>query len=258
MTTRKFRATLLLGTVLLAGGTAVAVAQGSGLFDPAQLPTTKGVVAQYDLTPRGDVDGLILQDGTEVHFPPHLGLEVVALVRPGDAVTVHGLKARALPLVQAMSVTADGSNKTVVDNGPDHPPAPGGGFDGGPGDGHGPHHRPPPLQAGSPLQAQGVVKMALHGPRGELNGAMLEDGTLIHLPPPEAGRLSAQLQPGQTIAVRGQGVENSLGRSIAAQAFGPAADKLTPLAPPPPPPHGPGGPRGPGGDRPDAPPPPPR
>ena len=221
MTTRKLRTGLLLGATLLAGGTAAAIAQGSGgtgTFDPAQMPAVHGTVARYDLTPRGDVDGLILQDGTEAHFPPHLGLQVVALVHPGDAVTLHGLKARAIPLVQAMSVTADASGRTVVDEGP----------------GNG--HRPPPPgpHVGTALQAQGVVRMALHGPRGELNGAMLEDGTLLHLPPPEVQRLSAQLQPGQTVAVRGEGVDDALGRSIAVQAFGPSPDKLATVAAPPP------------------------
>lgn len=236
MTKNTLKATLL-GATLLVGSAVAAIAQQPAVstFDPAQLPAMSGTVAHYDLTPRGGVDGLILQDGTEIHFPPHLGLEVVALVKPGDAVTVHGLKARALPLVQAMSVTADASGKTVIDTGPGaHGPK----RPGGPGHPHAP-------QRGTELQAQGVVKIALHGPRGELNGVMLENGTLIHLPPPEATRLAAQLQPGQSIAVRGEGVDNVLGRSIAASAIGPTEDKLAAVAAPP---HGP---RGPGHDRPE-------
>jgi hypothetical protein len=248
---------MLLGATLLAGGgAAAALAQSVGnTYDPAQMPEFHGKVTQYDLNPRGDVDGLILDDGTEVHFPPHLGTEVVAAIRPGEAVTIHGLKARALPLIQAMSVTGDASGKTVVDNGP-----PGPGRRGPP-----PPPRGPGPMGGPDLQAQGAVKMQLHGPRGELNGVLLTDGTMVHLPPPEANRLSAMLTPGQTIMVRGDGVENSLGRSIGAQSIGPAADKMVQIAPPPHAhrhhggPGGPGGadePGGPGG--PDAPPPPPR
>jgi hypothetical protein len=240
MITRRQRAMLLGATLLAGGGAAAAMAQGIGnTYDPAQMPAFHGKVTQYDLNPRGDVDGLILDDGTEVHFPPHLGTEVVAAVRPGEAVTIHGLKARALPLVMAMSVTGDASGKTVVDNGP---PGPG-------------RHGPPPPHGpmgprgmmGMPeLQAQGVVKMQLHGPRGELNGVLLADGTMVHFPPPDADRLSAMLVVGQTIMVRGNGVENSLGRAIGAEAIGPSADKMVEIAPP----HGhhhPGGPDGPGG-----------
>ena len=67
----------LLATITL--GTAVAVyAQTTGyVWDPSQLPETKGTVKQYTLTPRGDVDGLILNDGTEVKLPPHLSSQVV-------------------------------------------------------------------------------------------------------------------------------------------------------------------------------------
>jgi hypothetical protein len=38
------------------------------------------------LTPRGEVDGLILNDGTEVKLPPHLTGQIVFAIRPGDAV----------------------------------------------------------------------------------------------------------------------------------------------------------------------------
>ena len=75
--------TLLLGGVVaaaaLAGGQAPAqtaarpAAQAGPLYDPAQLPATRGAVARYSLTPLGDVDGLILTDGTEVHLPPTSG-----------------------------------------------------------------------------------------------------------------------------------------------------------------------------------------
>ncbi len=207
-----------------------ATAQAAPTYDPAQLPTIKGTVAQYDVTPRGDVDGLILNDGTEVHMPPHLSAALAGAVKPGDAVTIHGLHARALPLVQAMSVTNDASGQTVVDTGPHGP-------------GRGPRgHRPPPppaaAGAGQQLEAQGVVKMDLHGPRGELNGALLDDGTMIHLPPPEAQRLSADLAPGTTLYAMGNGVKGDFGTSIAAQQIGPSKSQLTTVAVPP---HGPRG-----------------
>ena len=64
-------------------------AQTAGsIWDPSQLPETKGTVKQYTLTPRGDVDGLILNDGTEIKLPPHLSSQVVYAIRPGDAVTI--------------------------------------------------------------------------------------------------------------------------------------------------------------------------
>src|SRR5712672_2979086 len=68
------------------------------LYDPQQLPAQRGRVQQFTLTPRGDIDGLILTDGTEVKTPPHLSTQIAYAIKPGDTVTIHGLHAAALPL----------------------------------------------------------------------------------------------------------------------------------------------------------------
>ena len=66
---------VLLGTLLtataLTGGAALYGQAPAPLWDATQLPETKGAVKQYTLTPRGDVDGLILTDGIEIKLPPH-------------------------------------------------------------------------------------------------------------------------------------------------------------------------------------------
>jgi hypothetical protein len=107
----------LSATALAVGAAAYSQTAGS-LWDSTQLPETRGVVKQYTLTPRGDVDGLILNDGTEVTLPPHLTNQIVFAVRPGDAVTVRGLKARALPLIDAALVTNSATGVAVVERGP--------------------------------------------------------------------------------------------------------------------------------------------
>lgn len=209
--------TYLLAAALVAGGTGIAAAQNASVFDPNQLPAIHGKVAAYSLTPRGDVDGLILSDGEQIHLPPGLGTQLVYTVKPGDTVTVHGLKARAIPMVQAMSVTNDATGKTVADTGLAGPPRPGRGE--------------------QFLSVHGKVREALYGPRGEPNGALLEDGTMIHLPPPEARRLASDLKPGTMLYVRGEGVAGPLGRSIAAREIGTSPNQMTHIAAPPPPPH---------------------
>src|ERR1700693_1959393 len=91
------------------------------LYDPQQLPVQRGQVRQFTLTPRGDIDGLILTDGTEVKTPPHLSTQIAYAIKPGDTVTIHGLHAAALPLVQAVSITDDATGRMVIDNGPPGP-----------------------------------------------------------------------------------------------------------------------------------------
>lgn len=197
------------------------VAARAPFYDLQQLPATRGTVSRYTLTPRGDVDGLILADGTEVHFPPHLSTQLVYAVKPGDAVTIRGLKALNAPLVAAIAITNDATGNTVVDSGPGAGPKSG------------------PRGARQAMSLQGRVQMSLHGPRGELNGAMLEDGTILRLPPPEAERLAALLTPGQTIVIRGDGLTTTMGEVVDVQAIGSSQAGLNFVQRPGPPPRGP-------------------
>jgi hypothetical protein len=211
----KLRNLLLAATLLTAGVGGAAMAQKGPVYDPAQLPEMKGKVAQYSLTPRGDVDGLILADGTEVHVPRHLSSQLVFAVKPGDAVTIHGLRAKAVPMVMAGSVTNDATGATVA-----------GGWRG-------------PQGNLNEIEAQGRVKAQLHSPRGDLDGVLLEDGTIVRLPPPEAQRLAASLAVGDSVFVRGLGYAGPLGKVVGAQALGPDKEHVQTVAGPRPP--GPGG-----------------
>jgi hypothetical protein len=192
------------------------------LYDPQQLPVQRGQVLQLTLTPRGDIDGLILTDGTEVKTPPHLSTQIAYAIKPGGMVTIHGLRAAALPLVQAVSITDDATGRTVIDDGPPGP---------------GRELAPPPPVGTSPgeasggprsglTEAHGRVRMALHGPQGETNGALLDDGTIVRLPPPEAYRFASLLQPGQTIVSEGTELITPIGRVMDARQIGASPEQL--------------------------------
>src|SRR5215471_15055000 len=173
MISKRYRVLLgaLLTATALTGAASVYGQSPAPLWDATQLPETKGTVKQYTLTPRGDVDGLILNDGTEIKLPPHLTAQIVFAVKPGDAISVRGLRARALPLVDAASVTNFVTGATVTDNGP-----PGG-----------------PDRAITETTLSGKIATSLHGKSGELNGALLENGAVLRLPPPEAERMQSLL-----------------------------------------------------------------
>jgi hypothetical protein len=58
---------LLLTATLFAGAGGAALAEmGPTAYDPQQLPAIKGRVAAYSLTPRGDVDGLLISPLTKL------------------------------------------------------------------------------------------------------------------------------------------------------------------------------------------------
>jgi hypothetical protein len=193
-------------------------------YNLQQLPETRGTIQRFTLTPRGDLDGFLLADGTQVHLPPHLTTELATAVRLGDPVSVGGYRFTSVPLVIAAAVTDLATNQTVVDRGP--PP---------------PGSRPPPPPPGMPAPGaqqtsfNGKVERPLYGPKGDLNGAVLEDGTNIRLAPPVASQSVGLLAPGQTIAVQGWALSTAYGRVVDAQIVGPAPAEMTPVARPQPP-----------------------
>ena len=184
---------LLAAAGLLLSGTALAQAP---VYDPEQLPAFHGKVASYSLTARDELDGLILDDGTEVHISPRLSSELVFAFKPGDSVTVHGLKASTGSMVQALSIANDGTGNKLTDTfQPTNPP-------------DRPVFTPPRM-----MEARGRIKMPLHAPDERVDGVLLEDGTIIRLAPGYVPPNADCLLPGQDVVVAtGTGITGLLGR----------------------------------------------
>jgi hypothetical protein len=86
---------------------------------------------------------------------------------------------RRSPIVAAESVTNDASSVTVANMSPPSPP--------------------------KRLEDEGRIKAQLHDRCGTLNGVLLDDGTIVRMPPPEAERLAANLAVGQPLQGRRRG-----------------------------------------------------
>jgi hypothetical protein len=202
----------------------------SSPFD--QQVDVTGTVKAFTLTPIGEIEGLILTNGTEIHVPPHLTEQVASAVRPGEAVAVRGWNSGVPNFVIATALTGQ-RGQSVVDQGP--PP---------------PGTRPPPLPPGQAMPGaqtatvQGRISQILHGPRSDANGALLDDGTTLKFPPPTAWQTTSLLQPGQSIVAQGWSLSNSYGRVVevqsitSAQQAAPALPVTNTVSPPPPPPAG--------------------
>jgi hypothetical protein len=185
-------------------------------LDPDYLPEVSGIFERFLINPHGDADGLILSDGTEVHFPPHLSLELQAAIPAGgqSTIKIRGVRPRSGDLIAAVAIeTMDG--RRIVDNGP--PKAH---------DEEGKPDERPAKPEREPMQAEGVVRRVLHGPTGEAWGALLEDGQIIRVPAKEAARLAFLLSPGRQLVARGPGLKSELGTVIDAREVGPSADDL--------------------------------
>lgn len=138
-------------------------------LDPDHLPEIAGALERLLANPHGEVDGLLLADGTEVLVPPHLSGGVRAALRPCGAVRVRGVRIRGVPDFFAAVALECAGGVRVVDNGLPKDDA----------------AREATRHAAKarrrPGEAAGVVARPLHGPKGEVRGALLEDGTLVRL-----------------------------------------------------------------------------
>jgi hypothetical protein len=181
------------------------------------LPDIGGAVERFIINRHGEVDGLILMYEPArflfVHLPPHLGPEITSAVAPGDAVRVRGIRPRGADMIAAVAVIAT-DGRLILDNGPD---------------GKGERKPQPRQEDVNEVEFEGVVRMSLFGPKGELRGALLEDGNLVRLGPKEAILVTDLLRPGAAIAARGEGLESTHGTVVSAADIGPDLARLRPI-----------------------------
>jgi hypothetical protein len=177
-------------------------------------PVATGQIKRFLVNPQGEVDGLLLVDGTLVKFPPHMSDELIAVVKAGDTITVRGFR-EAGGAIKAFVIGNDASTTQVIE----HPPVPD------------PRRMPKNLSfAGlGRLQVTGAVDQLLRGPQGEVNGALLGDGTSVRFPPHVGFDFAALLQTGQPLAAEGFGTENAYGKGLEATAMGPTLAALRPI-----------------------------
>lgn len=173
-----------------------------------------GTVKQYLLNPRGEVDGLLLTDNTVVKFPPHMSADLARAVKPNDSVTIKGRREPS-GRVKAYTITNNGNNQSVTEARPSEPRG---------------ERLPPSLQGIGlkPMQATGRIAVVLTAPRGEVEGAVLEDGTVLRVSR-EAADQSALFKAGGAVSVSGYGSANEMGRAIEVTAAGENAGALKPL-----------------------------
>ncbi|WP_213779382.1 hypothetical protein [Caballeronia sp. dw_276] len=185
-----------------------------GAAQPATTASvTTGVVKRYLINPEGDIDGLLLGDDSLVRFPPHVGASVAAIAAPGDSIRVNGF-AEPGGALRVQQVTNTRSGQSAIDQ----PPA------------VNTQRLPPSLRGVGlvKLDASGRVLKVTTAPRGEPDGVLLADGTVIKLTPPGARQFPALLQPGALVAAHGYGTRNRFGQSLQATSFG-TPGNLTPL-----------------------------
>ena len=152
-------------------------------------------------------------DGTEIHFPPHMAGDVISALRPGGTVTVRGVRPRGVAMIAAVSVQPEDGTR-IIDGGP--PPH----------DQHRKAARKEKPIGRTGMEAQGVLRQVLHGPKGETRGLLLEDGRTGRFPPHASETLADLLHPGSAIFMRGEGVVTEHGTVIAVTEIGTSIENV--------------------------------
>jgi hypothetical protein len=219
------RALPWMGTVSLVA-VGLATYQRARIFaqpQPAASSTdVRGTVRSMTTAPRGEIDGATLDNGTWLHWPPHMQDRFANSIRVGDEVRAVGRTEtgpKGDTRFEVESVTNLRTNAKVENpdfaNGP-RPPAPGRGPRGrGPGmagppapppAGPRPGERPAPPAppAGNFSDIQGTVRSLTTAPRGEVDGAVLDNGTVLHWPPHLADRFANAIKVGEQVRATGR------------------------------------------------------
>ena len=207
-----------MAAVLLIGDALTAFAQGPlGQVVPVApypppggqgAPVAVGQVQLYLLNPDGEVDGLLLADGTVIKFPPHLGAVLSMAVKPGANVSVVGFSGASTPYgraVHALSITNTATGQTVVDQPPAMPSV-------------------PPFMRGlarSPISVSGTVARFLINPPGDVDGLVLTSGEEVRFRPHLGTVVVTALggRAGTPITASGYGTRNALGTVVEAYSL---------------------------------------
>ncbi|MBH8576943.1 hypothetical protein I8752_28965 [Nostocaceae cyanobacterium CENA369] len=179
-----------------------AIVNSANLVAPdGDAVTYTGTVQQYLLNPEGKVEGLLLKNGLQVKFPPHLSKQLTNSIALGAEVRITGIAGTATRFGQEVRAIQIGNQhqQTIVAESPTTPPL-------------------PPVNKASytSLSAEGTAQHWLVGHRGELNGLILASGVEVKFPPHVGEQLIDLIRGNDKIQVRGFGSRNSYGEVIEA------------------------------------------
>jgi hypothetical protein len=77
------------------------------------------------------------------------------------------------------------------------------------------------------MQAESRITTLLFAPRGEIEGTILENGTILRMRPDVSERFVNLLRIGQSVSAKGYGTENEFGRSLEVTELGSPGRPLT-------------------------------
>jgi len=190
-------------------------------INPDSLSPIKSKVSRFLFNPQGDSDGMLLTNGMEAHFPPHLSKKMLETIQQGEAVTLYGVKPRVVDMITCVAIES-AKGERIDDTGP-------------PANGKKERHarKNGGADRGTPtrVEIEDTIDRKLHGPRGEVRGLLLSSGRIVRFPPHAAEGARTLLRSGAVIAVRGEARTIADTEVIEVRAWGKSRAHLKALAP---------------------------
>lgn len=190
----------LLATATITGGIFMATTSGQGFAGPQakmvreaseKLTEIEGKVVRVTTAPKGEVDGVILEDGTWIHWPPHLADEYAPLAQPESRVQAKGRKEvnrEGKEWFETFTLTNQETKASYEREDVGPPPKR-------------PHHGS--RERSEKKTIEGTIRSFTTAPKGETDGAIFEDGTVIHWPPHREEEFVTLVKVGEKVQVTG-------------------------------------------------------
>ena len=172
-----------------------------------------GIVERYLMDPRGDVEGLLLTDGTQMHVTSRVVADFTKAIKPGHHIRVEGIRKQRSQVVTPDVIYNESTGAPFsVPFRLDLPALP---LD---------------RLAMTALKVEGIIKVLLYSAlNGQVHGMVLSDGTQVRLPPDVSEEFRRSLKVGTQVTVEGYGTENQYGRALEALAMSSNGGPLIPL-----------------------------
>ena len=173
----------------------------------------QGIIRQYVIDPRGEVQGFLLSDGTQVVFTSRVQREVIATMKPRASIRIEGRRYKGVPLMEPDAIINLETAASVQV--PSH--------------GEGPISPAKESLLVQEMRAEGSIEQFLYDRSGQIAGLILHDGTQVWLPPDVNDQFRHSLHMHDRLIVEGHGTENEYGRAMESLAIGIPGAPLTPL-----------------------------
>ena len=147
-----------------------------------------GRVQEFLKNHHDDVDGLLLEDGFQTHFPPHIGHQVIELLQPGDNVDIEGRNAtrpKGEVVYEATQIHSHGETIVIDRPGP-------------------PHGKKGKRKSEQPMSTCGTIVDFHTNHHEEVDGFTLSDETEVKFPPHLGESLKRFARVGDEVRVDGR------------------------------------------------------